>query len=77
MRKHDKNPTKATKAAAAMPSLRHQLPGEDFAWNKSEVIHWLSQQPEIQKALFDYYRATGAIVFDQKTGTWKGVEVKE
>ncbi len=55
-----------------MPPLRHQLQDEEFDESKSEVINWLSQQPEIRRAMFDYYRTTQAIMFDKDSGTWKG-----
>jgi hypothetical protein len=73
--KRNFNPAKASRAlkrAAQMPPLRHKLPEQDFDILKSEVVRWLSEQPEIAQALFDWCHDKGAIVF--RDGRWHGVE---
>jgi len=69
---HRKKATRALRRAAQMPALFHTLPGQDFDATKSEVLRWLSEQPEIINALFDYYKDSGAIVFEN--GRWRGAE---
>jgi hypothetical protein len=64
--------SKAWKRAAQMPSLYHQLPGQEFDIMKSEVVDWLHQQPEIREATYNWYRSRGAIVF--RDGRWHGAE---
>ena len=57
-----------------MPPLHHTIPGHDFALDKSEVIQWLISEPAAQKYLFDRANASGAIVYDSSTGTWRGID---
>lgn len=75
-RKARKSPAKesrATLTAANMPAgLRHTIAGQEFSVHESEVVKWLTGQPEILQALFDHYRGLGAIVFDSESGTWRG-----
>lgn len=56
-----------------MPELYHTLPGEEFSLNKSQVIDWLINQPELQQHIFDFVKNNKLIVFDQKSKKWKGV----
>ena len=66
--------THAFKRVAQMPPLLHSLPGEEFDIMKSEVVRWLRDQPTILQAMFDYWKDSGAIVFNRETGQWKGCE---
>lgn len=63
--------------AKKMPPLRHSLT-QPFDPQKSEVVQWLVNQPEILNYLFDAVRGNGyretAIIFDDKTGTWQGID---
>ncbi len=68
----NKKETHATRSASKMPSLYHTLPNKEFDITKSEVIKWLVAQPEVVLAMFDYYRAQGAIVYDSDTHMWVG-----
>lgn len=68
------NPSKVSKAmlvACKMPALRHKT-DKAFDISKSEVVDWLSAQPEIRQALFDRYHDSGCILFDPDSKTWKG-----
>lgn len=65
-----------------MPKLYHTLPGHDFDVNKSEVLNWLIQQPEVLSFLFsripkakDYKNP--AMKYDAGTGLWCGVDFEE
>lgn len=56
-----------------MPPCRH-WPYQDqpFDINDSEVVRWLSRQPDVQQWLFNTMKSRGLIVFDQARGTWRG-----
>ncbi len=60
--------------ARTMPSLHHTLPGQEFSIEKSEVVRWLVSQPEIINYLTTKLASTGAIVYDNSTGTWRGAD---
>ena len=70
-RKYPDKPSQAVQRAAEMPILRHSV-AEPFDITKSEVVIWLAQQPQILRAMFDFYRDRGAIVFDKEAGNWHG-----
>jgi hypothetical protein len=65
-------PSPALKAAALMPLLPHNRSGEPFDITKSEVVHYLIAQPEIQQSVFNFCKRAGAINFDLDTGKWVG-----
>jgi hypothetical protein len=65
-------PSPALKAAAKMPLLDHYHRGEPFDISRSDVVRWLCDQPEIQQALFNYYKRNGLIVYVD--GKWMGAE---
>lgn len=64
--------------AKKMPPLKHKIDGQDFDPRKSEVLKWLTQQPDILNYLFDAVRGNqyreSPIVYDPDKGTWKGVD---
>lgn len=66
--------SKAFIAASKMPPLKHSIAGEPFDFSKSEVLAWLSSQPAIAIAAFEYFRQAGAIVF--RNGHWMGSNYK-
>lgn len=60
-----------------MPELRHKV-GDAFDINKSEVVKWLIEQPEVRQYIFDLVRGGDKrreqlIAHDPERGTWKGV----
>jgi len=61
--------------AKNMPPLYHKFADEDFDLEKSEVIKWLIQQPDILKYVLQRISGgNGFIVYDPDTGTWRGVD---
>lgn len=71
------NPEKATKAqlaATLMPALKHSDPTDQFHISKSDVVKWLRDQPAILQAMFNFYKDSGAIIFDKETGLWRGID---
>ena len=62
-------------SARKMPACYHTMPGQEFAHDRSQVLAWLSRQPEIQNRMFEELAACGAIVFDPATRMWRGADV--
>lgn len=65
---------KELRFARAMPPLLHSFPGEAFDPWQSEVLNWLAQRHESLTMVFNHLREHGAIVYDTKTGRWRGVD---
>lgn len=57
-----------------MPPLHHTLPGEEFDIKKSAVIRWAMQDRDVLNYLWDQLKQSGLIVYDQGSGTWKGID---
>lgn len=55
-----------------MPPLYHTLPGEDFDWEKSEVMKWALSQPQIGNKIMNEVRKYAT--YDADTGKWTGIE---
>lgn len=59
-----------------MPPLHHKLPGEDFAWEKSEAVRWLVSRPEIMNFVWQSIRnradADKIMIYNPETGKWRG-----
>ena len=60
-------------AVSQMPPLSHwpdkHIP---FSYGGSDVVKWLTANPEVQRWLFDAVRSAGLIVYDESEQTWKG-----
>ena len=67
-----KNTLNFLKGAATMPPLAHSVDGETFNIDHSDAANWIASIPKVRQALFDKARASGLIVFDQASKTWKG-----
>lgn len=63
----------AFRLAASMPPLSHSVPGQDFDIKNSEAARWMIDQPEILQMLFNYFRQSGAIIFQKENKTWVGI----
>lgn len=59
-------------SAKEMPPLPHSKSGISFSVFESEVVRWLTEQPEILQYLFDKVRSRGYIVYDSETKMWRG-----
>jgi hypothetical protein len=62
---------RALRKAAEMPLLANMQADGTFDFERSEVMQWLRDQPEIVDHMFSLARDKGAIVFVD--GKWKGV----
>lgn len=64
-----------------MPPLRHK-PDDEFSIDKSEVLAWISQNPNAAYYIFDLVKRETEfrkpfIVFNSETRTWQGVEYSD
>ena len=67
--------SKLLAVAKHMPPLYHKLPGEVFDIEKSEVVKWLVQQPEILNYIFNQIKGKNPyIVYNSTTGKWRGID---
>lgn len=55
-----------------MPELKHSFDGEKFDIEKSEVVNWLINQPDVKLLIYDLFRVNAYIVYDPEKKTWKG-----
>lgn len=67
------NNSKAHEIMSTMPPLRHSVEGQPFDINKSNVMDWLWQQPEIRQWIFDKAKSSERIAYDPITKHWHGV----
>lgn len=63
-------------AAKKMPPLFHKIPNEEFDLRKSRTLWWLVKQPEILNYIWEAVKQSGAIVYDNATKKWRGVDFK-
>ena len=54
------------------PGLKLYPANDRFDSSKSEVVDWLTSQPEIREWVFEQIRMSGALVYDWVRGTWGG-----
>lgn len=60
-----------------MPRLYHTLPNEEFDYDKSQVLKWISNQPDFLRYIFNKLSNIGYVEYDKVTGTWKGIDVHD
>lgn len=66
-----KNFDKRFNTFRTMPPLAHHDPGE-FTPEKSEVLKWISEQPELLNYLMETAKRRGLIVYHD--GAWIGID---
>jgi hypothetical protein len=62
-----------------MPALKHRYPGKPFDITKSEVVHWLINQPSVLNYLIDLVsgkdkRKEQLIIYNSDACTWQGID---
>ncbi|RXS70788.1 hypothetical protein ER615_00180 [Streptococcus pyogenes] len=57
-----------------MPPLYHKLPCNDYNHERSEVLMWVSEQPDLLEWTFAQLKSAGYVKYNSETGTWSGVE---
>ena len=71
------NSPKAVAKVESMPPLIHWPDrSQPFDYAKSEVMQWLTSQPEVHHWLFTKLKERGLIVFDKESGKWMGRKVR-
>lgn len=63
--------------AKNMPMNFHRLPGMGYDPDKSKVLDWIANQPELLEWIFQQLRSTGYIVYDPQLGAWHGVDFRK
>ena len=63
--------------AKNMPMTFHRLPGMEYDSDKSKVLDWIANQPELLEWIFEQLRSTGYIVYDSDWGAWHGVDFRK
>lgn len=63
--------------AKNMPMNFHKLPGMEYDPDKSKVLDWIANQPELLEWIFEQLRSTGYIVYDPAWQAWHGVDFRK
>jgi len=63
--------------ARNLPPSYHKFPNQEYDIKKSEVINWLIQRPSILDFIWDQFKQSGDITYDQSTGKWTGIDYDE
>lgn len=63
--------------AKNMPMTFHRLPSMEYDPDKSKVLDWIANQPELLEWIFEQLRSTGYIVYDSDWGAWHGVNFRK
>lgn len=63
--------------AKNMPMNFHRLPGMGYDPDKSKVLDWIANQPELLEWIFQQLRSTGYIVYDPAWQAWHGVDFRK
>jgi len=69
--------SKLIQIARKMPPLYHTIPGKQFDIQKSEVIQWLINQPEILNWMWNNVKQSKDVVFNPESGTWQGADFED
>lgn len=73
--KHQRS--KLIQIARKMPPLHHTIPGKQFDIQKSEVIQWLINQPEILNWMWNNVSQSKDVVFNPESRTWQGADFED
>lgn len=68
--------SKKLMVARQMPPLYHSIPGQNFDITRSQVIQWLTAQPEIMNYIWDNIKNSDDVFYDADTGKWCGADYK-
>ena len=72
-----KRKSKIFDIARKMPPLNHSVKGEVFDIRKSQVLQWLIKQPEVLNYIWNKLKNSGDVIYDEKSGTWRGADYKK
>ena len=65
--------SKLLEVGKEMPLLYHSLPDEEYNPTQSQVLEWISKQPELMEWIFRQLKSTGYIIYDPQWAAWRGV----
>lgn len=51
-----------------MPPLYHKLPCNDYNHERSEVLRWVSEQPDLLEWTFAQLKSAGYVKYNSETG---------
>lgn len=73
MKTFPKRSKKLLDSGKFMPPLYHKLPDEEFNIKKSEAVQWLINQPDVLSYVWDRFKQSEDIEYNQETGKWQGI----
>lgn len=77
MARHKKVRSKKLEVGKIMPPLYHKLPNAEYVADNSEVLKWITQQPNLLEWTFNQLKSAGYVEYDSQTGQWTGVDYEE
>lgn len=69
--------SKLLEVGKEMPMLYHLFPDEEYDPTQSQVLRWISEQPELMEWIFKQLKSTGYIVYDPQWEAWRGVNFRK
>lgn len=65
--------SKLLEVGREMPILYHRFPDEEYDSTQSQVLRWISEQPELLEWTFRQLKSTGYVIYESQWGAWRGV----
>ena len=65
--------SKLLEVGKEMPLLYHSFPDEPYDPTQSQVLEWISKQPELMEWIFRQLKSAGYVVYDSQWEAWRGV----
>lgn len=73
-----RNFSKYMDCVSRMPPLPFVYEGyeEDveFDFNKSKMMQWIVEQPDVKRYLYGYIKQAGLVVYDKEEKLWHGID---
>mgnify|MGYP004502071725 CR=1 FL=1 len=66
--------SKKLEVGKCMPPLYHKLPNKEYSVENSEVLQWISKQPDLLEWTFAQLKSAGYVEYNSETGVWSGIE---
>lgn len=66
--------SKKLEVGKSMPPLYHKLPNKEYSVENSEVLQWISKQPDLLEWTFAQLKSAGYVEYNSETGVWSGIE---
>lgn len=65
--------SKLLEVGKEMPLLYHSFPDEPYDPKQSQVLRWISEQPELMEWIFRQLKSAGYVIYDPQWQAWRGV----